>query len=89
MSKRDHGQTTSSLLANQAHRHARVLAAKDDLIFAQAGEIWRLHRILKEYGYAEQDDTPQERSGRQDRIRKSLAGRPSGPHDTRREGDAI
>lgn len=89
MSKRDYGQTTSSLLANQEHRYKRLLSAKDDLIFALVGEVWRLKRTLKEYSYAEDDDSPEERSGRQGRVRKSMAGRPSGPDDTRRKGDAI
>lgn len=91
LSKRDYGQTTSSLLANMEHRYKRLLSAKDEVIFVQAAEIWRLHRILKEYSYAEADDPKEQSSNRSRRIRESLGGRDAVrvPGSTKRESDPI
>jgi hypothetical protein len=87
VSKRDYGQTTSSLLANQEHRYKRLLSAKDDTIFALSGEVWRLHRLLKEYRYAEEDDPEAERARRATRIGQANPVQRRGT--TKREGDPI
>jgi hypothetical protein len=87
VSKRDYGQTTSSLLANQEHRYKRLLSAKDDTIFALSGEVWRLHRLLKEYRYAEADDPPDPKARARGGIGQANSVHARGT--TKRDGDPI
>lgn len=47
MSKRDYGITTSTLLANQAHKFERLLQERDDKLFALRADLWRVKRELR------------------------------------------
>lgn len=45
MSKRDYGQTTSVLLANQQHRYEALLSKCKDKNFALADELGRVNAL--------------------------------------------